>query len=230
LNKSTANELRGGREEPTLQAPSAESGIAPVEDVKLQFTKYDSVYDLLEDVQSERHIRSISRNSWVRVGNDKYILSESSGWLTLEKENDIFNVRHVMKFTDPVSEQAQFTRPRLIASGSDLETAVRAADTYASDKFEEHFIASWKPWRQNPATAGQIKLLNQAGIRKGKVQAGELNRGQAADMITKLKFGGKKRFKQNEMQRRKAERQADAAKKMSELQKRTEVKVGPLEG
>jgi ATP-dependent helicase IRC3 len=230
LNKSTANELRGGREEPTLQAPSAESEIAPVEDVKLQFTKYDSVYDLLEDVQSERHIRSISKNAWVRVGNDKYVLSESSGWLTLEKEKDIFNVRHVMKFADPVSEQAQFTRPRLIASGSDLETAVRAADTYASDKFEEHFIASWKPWRQNPATAGQIKLLNQAGIRKGKVQAGELSRGQAADMITKLKFGGKKRFKQNEMQRRKAERQADVAKKMSELQKRTEVKVGPLEG
>lgn len=135
-----------------------------------------------------------------------------------------------MKFASIVTDQPQYTRPRLIASGSDFETAVRAADTYASDKFEEHFIASWKPWRQNPATAGQVKLLNQARIRKGKVRAGDLTRGQAADMITKLKFGGKRRFKQNEDERRKAEREADAANRLSELQKRTEVKVGPLEG
>jgi hypothetical protein len=189
LDKSTVKELREPREQPTLDPPSMEAEYAPSEDVKLQFTKYDSVYDLLEDMQSERHIRSLSRNSWVRVDNEKYVLSESSGWLTLDKEKDIYNVRHVMKFADPVSEQAQFTRPRLVATGADLETAVRAADTYASDKFQEQFIASWKPWRQNPATAGQIRLLNQANIRNGTIRAGDLTRGQATDMITKLKFG-----------------------------------------
>ncbi|KAJ5665415.1 ATP-dependent helicase IRC3 [Penicillium maclennaniae] len=230
LDKSTVTELREPRELPTLEAPSVGTEHTPSDDVRLHFTKYDSVYDLLEDMQSERHIRSLSRNSWVRVDNEKYILSESSGWLTLDKEKDVYNVRHVMKFADPVSEQTQFTRPRLVATGADLETAVRAADTYASDKFQEHFIASWKPWRQNPATAGQIKLLNKANIRNGTIRAGDLTRGQATDMITKLKFGGKKRFKRHEVTMRKVQRETDAANRFNDLRKRTDVKVGPLEG
>ncbi|KAF3396467.1 putative mitochondrial ATP-dependent helicase irc3 [Penicillium rolfsii] len=232
LNKSSVEDIREGRAEDTLPKPS-EDAVAAREndgDVNIQFTKYDSIYDLLDDTRSERHIRSLSANSWVRVGDEKYLLSDSSGWLTLEKEKDMYNVYHVMRFTNPMTETSQFTRPRRIASGTDLETAVRAADTYASSKFDERYIASWKPWRQNPATAGQIQLLNKARIRDGKLGPGDLTRGQAADMITKLKFGGKKRFKSIEVQKRKAARREKAINEFDELRRRTNVKVGPVEG
>jgi ATP-dependent helicase IRC3 len=232
LNKSSVEDIREGRAEDKLPKPS-EDPVAAQDvdgDVNIQFTKYDSIYDLLDDTRSERHIRSLSPNSWVRVGDGKYLLSESSGWLTLEKEKDMYNVYHVMKFTNPMTETPQFTRPRRIASGTDLETAVRAADTYASSKFDERYIASWKPWRQNPATSGQIQLLNKARIREGKLRPGDLTRGQAADMITKLKFGGKKRFKSIEVQQRKAERREKTMNEFDELRRRTNVKVGPVEG
>jgi ATP-dependent helicase IRC3 len=229
LDKSSVKDIREGRKDESLPKPSEEHETAQEGDVSLQFTKYDSIYDLLDDTRSEKHIRSLSPNSWVRVGDEKYLLSESSGWLTLEKEKDIYNVYHVMKFTNPMTETPQFTRPRRIASGTDLETAVRAADTYASSKFDERYIASWKPWRQNPATPGQIQLLNKARIREGKLRPEDLTRGQAADMITKLKFGGKKRFKSIEVQQRKAEKREKAINEFDELRRRTNVKVGPVE-
>ncbi|KAJ5495475.1 ATP-dependent helicase IRC3 [Penicillium diatomitis] len=228
LNKSSVNDFqKGPAEEERLSESLAAESAEP--DVSLQFTKYDSIYDLLDDSRSEKHIRSLSPNSWVRVGDEKYLLSESSGWLSLEKEKNMYNVYHVMKFNNPATETPQFTRPRRVASGEDLETAVRAADTYASNKFDERYIASWKPWRQNPATAGQLQLLNKARIRQGKLRPDDLTRGQAADMITKLKFGGKKRFKSIEVQQRKAERREKALNDFAELQERTRVKVGPVE-
>jgi ATP-dependent helicase IRC3 len=208
-----------------------ELSIAPEDEpdgnINLKFTKYDSVYDLLEDTQSERHIRSLSQNSWVRVDHTKYLLSESSGWLTIEHEKEMFVVRHVMKFNDPTTEVLQFTRPRVIASGPDLETAVRAADTYASNKFEKRYISSRQPWRQSPATSAQIAMLNKARIRDGNLKVGDLTRGQATDIITKLKFGGKKRFKEIAVKQRKLQRKEN---ELDELRRRTNVKVGPLEG
>ncbi|KAJ5913422.1 ATP-dependent helicase IRC3 [Penicillium tannophilum] len=227
LEKSSVKDIqKGNQEEDKLELPIAPSG-DPDGNTNLKFTRYDSVYDLLEDTQSERHIRSLSQNSWVRVDDTKYLLSESSGWLTIEHEKEMFVVRHVMKFNDPTTEVLQFTRPRLIASGPDLETAVRAADTYAGTKFEKRYISSRQPWRQSPATSAQIAMLNKARIRDGSLKVGDLTRGQATDIITKLKFGGKKRFKQAEVKQRKLQRKEN---ELNELRRRTNVKVGPLEG
>ncbi|CAI7613128.1 unnamed protein product [Penicillium manginii] len=229
LDNTTAKEIRESKQEESLLEPSSPVEDELDEDVQLQFTKYDSIYDLLGDTRYEKHIRSLSRYSWVRVSDDKYILSDSSGWLALEREKgtDGFVVRHVMKFKDPVTEKPTFTKPRHIASGPDLETTVRAGDTFASSKFEEHYISSRKAWRQNPATSSQIQMLNRARIRTEKVSQGGLTRGQAADMITKLKFGGKKRYETMLTQRRKTQKREE---EMSELRRRTDVKVGPLVG
>ncbi|CAG8317801.1 unnamed protein product [Penicillium nalgiovense] len=215
---------QGSQSEPTPEAAEPYNGSD--NDLKLQFTTYDSIYDLLGDMQSERHIRSFSPHNWVRVGDDRYMLTDISGWITIEKADDIFTAHHVMKFNNPTTEAPQFTRPRKIATGSDLESIVRAADTFASTKFDAHYIASWKPWRRAQATPGQIKMLNGARIRDGNIKPEDLTRGQAADMITKLKHGGKKRFKDLEVQKRKRLRQVD---NMAELQRRVDVKVGPVE-
>lgn len=226
LDKSSAKDIREGHQEGNTSEPVVVPEGEPNTDVNLKFTTYDSIYDLLDDTQLERHIRSLSQNAWVRVDGTKYLLSESSGWLTIEQEKDVFAVRHVMKFNDPASEKLQFTRPRLIATGPDLETAVRAADTYAGGKFEKRYISSKQPWRQSPATSAQIAMLNKAQIRDGKLRVGDLTRGQAADIITKLKFGGKKRFKAMEVKKRKIQRKEDA---LNELRQRTDVKVGPVQ-
>ncbi|KAJ6186182.1 hypothetical protein N7519_007483 [Penicillium mononematosum] len=196
------NDDQGSQSEATPEADEQYDGSD--NDLKLQFTTYDSIYDLLR-----RHA--------VRATHQ--IVQPA-------QLDDIFTAHHVMKFNNPTTEAPQFTRPRKIATGSDLESIVRAADTFASTKFEEHYIASWKPWRRAQATPGQIKMLNGARIRDGNIKPEDLTRGQAADMITKLKHGGKKRFKDLEVQKRKKLRQVD---NMAELQRRVDVKVGPVE-
>lgn len=229
LDKTTAKEIREGRQEEKITESSTSEDSALDEDVQLQFTKYDSIYDLLGDTRYERHIRSLSRNAWVRVSDEKYILSDAGGWLALEKEKGTneFVVRHVITFKDPVTERPTFTKPRNIASGPNLEAAVRAADTFASSKFEERYISARKPWRQNPATSSQLQMLNRARIRTEKVNQEAITRGQAADMITKLKFGGKKRYEKMMTQRRKVQQKEE---ELEDLRRRTDVKVGPLAG
>ncbi|GLA30898.1 ResIII-domain-containing protein [Aspergillus phoenicis ATCC 13157] len=208
------------------------------DDIKLTFTKYDTIYDLIHDMKSEKHIRSLSRYAWVRVDEDKYTLSDSTGWITLEKTRNIsskgkesdppatYTVHHVMKFKS-ATESTQYTRPRLIATAMDFESTVRAADTFAASEFDERYISTRQPWRQHPATAAQVTMLNKAKIRNGRIAPGDLTRGQAADLITKLKFGGKKRFASRQKKRRAAD---EKAQELAELRRREEVRVGPVEG
>ncbi|PYI09525.1 DEAD/DEAH box helicase [Aspergillus sclerotiicarbonarius CBS 121057] len=208
------------------------------DDIKITFTKYDTIYDLIHDMKSEKHIRSLSRYAWVRVDDSKYTLSDSTGWVTLAKEKPVprrekaaetpasYTVHHVMKFKS-TTESTQYTRPRLIATATDFESAVHAADTFAASEFDERYISTRQPWRQHPATAAQVTMLNKAKIRNGRIASGDLTRGQAADLITKLKFGGKKRFASTQKKRRAAD---EKAREMAELRRREEVRVGPVEG
>lgn len=231
LTESSVKEL-GERKnaQPVLEAPDLPEGSGNTdEDIGLTFTTYDSVYDLLNDSRYETHIRSLSSHCWVRVEDKKYVLSDSAGWLTLTHKDNQYIVSHVIKFADPMTEKPLFTRPRVIASGEDLETAVRAADTYASEKFNERNISTWMPWRRAAASSAQLKMLNQAKIRNAKLESGELTRGQAADIITKLKFGGKGRYKMTESKLKKQKRDEDAKKKSAAMKERESVKVGPVE-
>ncbi|PWY91594.1 DEAD/DEAH box helicase [Aspergillus sclerotioniger CBS 115572] len=245
LENAKAKDLRDKKETaggqyteqpPETEIPADESDVS--DDIKITFTKYDTIYDLIHDMKSEKHIRSLSRFAWVRVDENKYTLSDSTGWITLDKEkpspsnqnaNDTsasYTVHHVMKFKS-TTETTQYTRPRLIATATDFESAVHAADTFAASEFDERYISTRQPWRQHPATAAQVNMLNKAKIRNGRIAPGDLTRGQAADLITKLKFGGKKRFDKTQKRRRAFD---DKAREMAELRRREEVRVGPVEG
>ncbi|KAL2788371.1 P-loop containing nucleoside triphosphate hydrolase protein [Aspergillus keveii] len=214
------------------QRVPAEDDELDVSDIKLTFTKYDTIYDLIHDMKSEKHIRSLSPYAWVRVGEKKYHLSGGSGWLTLEHQDpsdDSFSspytVHHVMTFKT-TDDKTQYTRPRLIASTEDMETAVRAADTFASTHFVDRYISARQRWRNNPASSAQIEFLNAAKIREGTIKPGDLTRGQAADLIIKLRFGSKRRF---EGKRKRRAKHDEKIRDIQELQRRGEVKVGPVE-
>ncbi|GFF70130.1 putative mitochondrial ATP-dependent helicase irc3 [Aspergillus lentulus] len=243
-NTATGNATTPAEEETEEPAPFPDDS-----DINLTFTKYDTIYDLIADLKSEKHIRSLSPHVWVRVGDDRYILSDASGWLTIDKEEDtgrayrpqpnpdptstantpddpyIYTVRHVAKFKNS-DDSVTHTRPRLIATAPDFETALRAADTFATSEFEERYISVFQTWRQLPATEAQVRFLNKSKVRHGLINRKHLTRGQAADLITKLKFGGKQRFAA-----RRAERLAELRRQeeVEELRKQGDVRVGPVE-
>lgn len=229
VNKASPSDLRRQRE----TSPDPDISVQPAlpdEDVKVTFTKYDTVFDLIQDIDLEKHIRSLSSFAWVRVGAASYVLSGSSGWMSIKKveegDQELFQVRVVSKFQSIAdSPTLSYTRPRLIASAPDLETAVHAADTFAAKEFELKYIRTDVGWRRSWASENQLRMLNRARIKKKPLRSWDITRGQAADMIVRLKLGGKKWLDTLDSQREKLAKR----KEQEELKKKQEVKVGPVE-
>jgi len=214
-----------------------------ISDQSLHMTHYDTVHDLIEDTSGERHVRAISPNTWVQVDSDKYILAAKGGILTLErqsrsevpKSDDSFVV--VWKHSLPLTEagKSPWSRPRIVATALTLFDALHAADTFASTKFERIFIATSSSWRKGPASDGQLTFLNrlrEPSPSDDDVQpltGDDITKGQAADMITKIKFGARGRFDKLQLKKRRAGKGLEKARKAMELRERETVKVGPLE-
>jgi ATP-dependent helicase IRC3 len=215
-------------------------------DHQLNFTHYDSVHDLIEDTSGERHIRAISPHAWVQVDSYKYILAAKGGVLTLERRlatdeakvdgssssqpsEDGPTYFVIYKYTLPVTSKtkAPWSKPRTVATASTLTDALHAADTFAADKFERIFIATSSSWRLSPASQGQLDFLNKLRevTEEEALTEEDINKGQAGDMITKMKFGARGRFDKLMRQKRGAERNVNKVKKM---RAREAVRVGPL--
>ena len=245
-------------EEVTSGSNISDDTIPPTE-TSLTFTKYDSIFDLLNDAKPERYIRSVSPNAWIRIDENRYVLSDRSGWLTVERGQShhpadsssnartvyIYAVKHVVKFRSPESfddsnaksspsPMFSYTRPRTVATAADLETAVHAADTYAKQRLEARSISTRTPWRRDPASPSQIAMLKRGNVFSSSNDNDSntdhnLTKGQASDMITKLRFGGKRQFTGMKVKLKAAEREETRKRKFQELLTRGDVKVGPVD-
>jgi ATP-dependent helicase IRC3 len=199
----------------------------------ITFTDYGSVYDLIDDTSGERHIRAISPLAWVEVETDRYILSIHGGhFLTLERmAPKLWSVRHTSKIPDFVvnrTSKSPFMRPREVATAETFTDVVHAADTYASESFPWHFISNREVWRTKPASEGQIAFLNKFRAADSQLTSDAISKGKAGDMITKLKFGAKRRFGKIEVARRKEDKVKARDYQLANLKKRELVEVGPL--
>jgi ATP-dependent helicase IRC3 len=222
--------------ESTLDSMSAASA-SRIADARLDFTHYDTVQDLIEDTSGERHVRAISQNAWVQVDSTKYILAARGGILTLEKAaaTDKESFKVVWKHSLPPAEKTKspWSKARQIASASTLTDAIHAADTFAATKFERIFINTSSSWRKGPASDGQLSFLNKIRINEGKdldlLTAEDLTKGQAGDMITKIKFGARGRFDKMVAAKRKESRVMEKLEQIEDMRRRETVRVGPLE-
>ena len=229
-----------------------------VSDTRLDITHYDTVYDLIEDTSAERHVRALSQNAWVQVDSEKYVLTARGGMLTLAKSTDekivddcgsnfasrdfdkpphspapaLYEV--IWKHTLPPGEKtkAPYSRPRVVATGSTLTDALHAADTFAAEQFERVLITTSAPWRKTPASESQLTFLN--GLRvaddQEKLTPEMITKGQAGDMLTKVKFGARGRYAKIQKRAGQRKRAEAAVHKAKELRRREEVRVGPLQG
>ncbi|KEF58376.1 uncharacterized protein A1O9_06302 [Exophiala aquamarina CBS 119918] len=201
----------------------------------LKFTHYDSVHDLIEDTSGERHVRAMSPNAWVQLDEHKYILTASGGVVTLERQletdkqrKDYFAVIWKHKLPQAGLSRSPWSRPRIVATASNLTDALRAADTFAASQFSRFLIVSNSPWRKKPPSQSQLNFLNR--LREVNMEEllteNDLTKGQAGDMITKIKFGVRGRFDRLQAERRKLQREAN---KVQEMKDRETVRVGPVE-
>ncbi|KIY00276.1 uncharacterized protein Z520_03961 [Fonsecaea multimorphosa CBS 102226] len=221
-------------------------------DHHLEFTHYDSVHDLIEDTSGERHLRAISPNAWVQIDSNKYALVAKGGFLILERRlapnplespsdsdagshQDDASFVVTWKHSIPVSKTSKspWSRPRTIATAATLSDALHAADTFASQKFERIFIATSSSWRKSPASQGQLDWLNRlrdvSEDEQEPLTERDLTKGQAADMITKIKLGARGRFDKMMRKKRGVEKGLQRERRVKEMRDRETVTVGPVE-
>ncbi|KAI1133780.1 P-loop containing nucleoside triphosphate hydrolase protein [Nemania abortiva] len=220
------------REEVALAANPAPS--KAVGGSSVTFVEYDSVLDLIADTSGEQHIRSISKNAWVQVGPHRYILSGPGGtYIRLEKAEDKtedepeFVAWEIRALPKGVSK-SPFATPRKLLQATTLADAVHGADKYASEKYPRMLISRYMSWRRSPPTDGQLEFLNKLRGEKEKLKATDINKGKAADMITKLRHGARGRFAILEADKRRMEKRALLQEQEKVMKLREQVSVGPL--
>lgn len=233
--KERREKEKEGLEQERLRSTTQPSPLVD-EDAEVIFNYYDDVNDLIANTAGERHIRQLSRFSWVRVAEDRYVLPDPSGsYLTLKQSPNRYVViltRKLPSFLWETSKdpRSPYGRPTEIATAPSLETAVHAADTYADEHFTRAWLLARAPWRRAPASAAQIEFLNRSRGDDRKLGVGELSKGQAADMITKLKHGAKGRASKVKAEKARVERVERRGREWRDRLARTQVRVGPVEG
>ncbi|KAI0098201.1 P-loop containing nucleoside triphosphate hydrolase protein [Nemania sp. FL0031] len=228
----TRKEEEKVREDAVKAAKPAPSKIRG--DTNVTFTEYDSVLDLISDTSGEQHIRSISKNAWVQVGPDRYILSGPEGtFIRLEKaegetgDQPKFSAWEIRALPKGVSK-SPFATPRKLLRAATFADAVHGADKYASEKYPHMLIVRYMSWRKGPPTEGQLKFLNRLRGENEKLKVSDINKGKAADMITKIRHGARGRFAMLEADRRRGQRQASLREQEKAMRLREQVSVGPL--
>lgn len=202
---------------------------------KVTFTEYDSVFDLIQDTSGERHIYTMSQNSWVQVAPMKYILSGDDGaYLRLEKDastdpdGDLWRAFLHRRLPAGVKSKSPFAAPRQILQAATFSDAVHGADKYAGEHFPNYIISRRLAWRSGMPTEGQLKFLNKLRAADDQLTVHDVTKGKAADMITKIKHGARGRFADLQAGKRRLERQQSLLEQEKERKMREKVTVGPL--
>ncbi|KAI7853093.1 P-loop containing nucleoside triphosphate hydrolase protein [Circinella umbellata] len=187
-------------------------------DIRIKITEYDDLNEFMIETSASPELRSLSGNSWVTVGEDKCVLNiltigslklekskEDGIWRgTLTRESTINNNNNNVNDNThgPNNKQHRvFFRPTPLPLTADTRSmAIRAADTWVKQNIprSQQFMASRvASFRKHPATEAQYKIL-----KRHKVEVKQkLTKGQAMDLITRLKLGQKKIWQQERKKR-----------------------------
>lgn len=237
VNKASTAELHALKDKKLAEEARADVAYSnqqmppPNPSAAVSFTDYSSVLDLIADTSGERHIRAISQYAWVQVGPERFILSAPSGsYVRIERIHDQTSQGPMYRALEiralpPGTAKSPYATPREILTAATFSDAVHGADSYASQAFPHSFIHRFQSWRNVPPTQGQLDFINKLRGRGKELKPGDLTKGKAADMITKLKHGARGQFARIEAQQRRRERQTSAINERSE---RERVRVGPV--
>ncbi|KAJ3857816.1 P-loop containing nucleoside triphosphate hydrolase protein [Lentinula lateritia] len=188
------------------------------------------------------HINQLSSYAWVGCGNDIYVLEcLGKGFIRIEKveETDVpahFSARFTPAALDRATaadlKVSPFLRSRRILQSEDLSEAIKGCDTYAKTKvvFGPMAIGLLRSarWRKAPATPQQLAFVTKRlkkTLDDEDHELKNLTKGEAANIITRLKHGAKRRHDQKVKQ---ASIATKAAEKERARRAREEVRTGPL--
>lgn len=181
------------------------------------YIDYDDPLSFLKLPSDSPHVRSLSNNAWIVIGEQKFILEcLGQGFIKVELMKDLedaekepywkatFTPASVDKTTAYQLKISPYMRPRKVCQSLSLDEAIKACDTYAKAKAVRGPMAKGllrnAHWRKTPATDSQKIIvakrynlsaqdigLDVADSRASLIS--KMTKGQAADIITRLKHG-----------------------------------------
>lgn len=242
VNEVSADDLKEKREEKEKQEKEQKppkEAMDPEQPTgrnhKITFTDYDSVFDLIADTSGEKHIRSISPYSWVRVGENRYVLSgQDNSYIRLEKDetrdpdSPLF-VAHLVRALPPGVAKSPWAAPRELLVSPTFEDAVHGCDKFAQERFALVWISARMRWRDGPPTEGQLKFLNKLRSPDDPLSPGDITKGKAADMITKIKHGARGRYAGLQAEKKRRTKAELSAELEQQQRLREIVTVGPVQ-
>lgn len=244
VDEATADALKEKREKKEemekQQKPqhyAAESEQLSGRNHRITFTDYDSVYDLISDSSGEKHIRSLSQLAWVQVGENRYVLSgQDSSYIRLQKDetrdpDSPMWIAHLVRALPPGIVKnigSPWATPQELLVSPTFEDALHGCDKYAQERFALVWISRRMRWRNGPPTDSQLKFLNKLRSPDDPLLPGDITKGKAADMITKVKHGARGRFASLQAQKRRKTKAELVAELEQEQKLREIVTVGPV--
>ncbi|KAG6381131.1 P-loop containing nucleoside triphosphate hydrolase protein [Boletus reticuloceps] len=222
---------------------SVESDCIP-EPTSVTYLDYGDPFAMVDSFSGAPHVSRLSPNAWVGCGSDIYVLEcLGKGYIRIEPDSEgeaSFRSTYTeatMHFSSAKRlKVSPFMRKRLVSTADTLSDALKGCDTYARQKVLRGplvlgLLRSAR-WRQAPATESQKTFINR---RRGKramdrasiTEATEgLTKGQAANIITRLKHGAQAHYEKKMKEDR---RRSQLAEKERLRVARSTVRVGLLD-
>ncbi|KAJ7038251.1 P-loop containing nucleoside triphosphate hydrolase protein [Mycena alexandri] len=211
------------------------------------YKDYDDPFSLLNQGSGAPQIAKISRHAWVGCGGDVYVLEcLGKGYVRIEPVED-GNEKHFRAFYNPAIDGATaaalkigpFLRSREILTATDLSDAIRGCDTYVKAKvvFGQMALGLLRSarWRMAPASEqqkifvekrwGKRRFDSDSEAESKAERIATLTKGEAANIITRLKHGAQSRY---EKKVKVAMKTAQKTEKESLRRAREDVRVGPI--
>ncbi|KAJ7630892.1 P-loop containing nucleoside triphosphate hydrolase protein [Roridomyces roridus] len=212
------------------------------------YKDYDDPFSLVNHGSGAPHLARISKHAWVGCGGDVYVLEcLGKGHIRIEPVTDDHG-KHFRAFYTPAVDDTTvaslgigpFLRRRPILTANDVNDAVRGCDTYVLAKVVFGHMAAGllrtARWRAAPASEQQKKLVakrwNKRKFDESDSEAdsraerlANLTKGEAANMIARIKHGAVKRHETRVKESAKTARETE---KENLRRARETVQVGPL--
>ncbi|PCH33701.1 nucleoside triphosphate hydrolase protein [Wolfiporia cocos MD-104 SS10] len=239
-------ELAAKKQLNSSNSPESPDPIA--EPKSVTYIDYDDPFELAEEASGAPHIRKFSPHAWVGCGEDVYVLELlGKGFIRVERDGseDDSKEHFTARYTPATLPMATamtlkispFQKSRKILEATSLIEAIRGCDTYAKKVVpapQSMGLRYTARWRQQPASESQrafvanrwrTRTVILGNTRETEERLAKLTKGEAANIITRLKHGAQKRYEKKSKQ----QQTASQARTKEEMRKaREHVKVGPL--
>ncbi|KAI0094834.1 P-loop containing nucleoside triphosphate hydrolase protein [Irpex rosettiformis] len=232
-------------------SPEANDTVLVPAPKSVTYIDYEDPFAFVHGYSGAPNAFTVSPYAWVGCGGDTYILDcLGKGWIKVEPFHDLkhpelnYRVTYTPAMPLPLHvtrslKISPYQRSRHVLDATNLNEAFKGSDTYVKSKIlsGQMLIGLLRSaaWRRQPATEGQRdfiqkrwekrQIVDDESPKKSQKNIARLLRGEAANIITRIKHGAQTHFEKRLKSQRKF---AAAAAKEQRRVAREHVAVGPL--